>query len=197
MAAVSLREWCVPGFSAGFCCWQAGHLAVVVARLVLVRRVHVLEFLHNFHFCYCGNFVRELIEQIAGWPRKEVGIPTVAHLAFLIIENCNLMPQMSIHMGKKYPHMPCLSLLFLIICLQNFCFRLEGKDQRGGKRALWLQSLKLKKKKHFKKLAVSYDREVLIDNRAALLQLSAGRYCNFDEQCFRIQLWVQKRITVV
>lgn len=114
MAAVSLREWCVPGFSVGFCCWQAGHLAVVVARLVLVRRVHVLEFLHNFHFCYCGNFVRELIEQIAGWPRKEVGIPTVAHLAFLIIENCNLMPQMSIHMGKKYPHMPCLLLLFFI-----------------------------------------------------------------------------------
>lgn len=80
---------------------------MVVARLVVVRRIHVFEFLLNFHICSYGHFVHELNEQIAGWPRKEVGIPTVVHLAQLIIENCNLM---SIHMGKKFLHILCLLL---------------------------------------------------------------------------------------
>lgn len=83
---------------------------MVAARLVVVRRIHVFEFLPNFHICCYGHFVHELNEQIAGWPRKEVGIPTVAHLAQLIIENCNIMPKMSIHMGKKFPHILCLLL---------------------------------------------------------------------------------------
>lgn len=101
---------------------------MVVARLVVVRRIHVFEFLLYFHICYYGHFVHELNEQIAGWPRKEVGIPTVAHLAQLIIENCDLM---SIHMGKKisshsvsiieraHPHVSFLNLLtsYLILYL--------------------------------------------------------------------------------
>lgn len=80
----------------------------MVARLVVVRRIHVFEFLPNFHICHYGHFVHELNEQIAGWPRKEVGIPTVAHLAQMIVENCSLMPKMSIHMGKK---------IFLTFCV--------------------------------------------------------------------------------
>lgn len=132
MAAIPPRKWCVPGFNVGFSCWQAGYLAVGAARLVVVRRIHVFEFLPNFYICYYGHFVHELNEQIVGWPRKEVGIPTVAHLTQLIIENCHLMPKMSIHMGKKisshsvsiikwaHPHVSFLNLLISYLILYLF-----------------------------------------------------------------------------
>lgn len=52
----------------------------------------MLEALQNLHLCNYDHFPYEFIERIAGWLRKEVGLPIVAHLAYLIIENCKLLP---------------------------------------------------------------------------------------------------------
>lgn len=127
-AAVPSREWCVPGSSVGFYCWWAGYLAVVVTGLILVRRVHALEFLHNLHFVTMATLFMSLLNKLQVNEGKSVVYPWWLILPIWLWRTAILCPRwactwernfLTFYVYHSVGVSTCLSQSFLLV-LQSY-----------------------------------------------------------------------------